>query len=161
MKKILGISLLIFSCYCWISCDKPPIYDDTPNISWGAFSVDTIQQLSGVVVFKFDFTDGDGDLGLDGDTANHIIIVDTRRTPNDTSFYKIPTIEQQGIVSGISGQLEVSVSQICGIDQNNPLILCQTQPNYFDPIVYKIRIKDNAGRWSNEITTDTLYVKCF
>ena len=161
MKKILGISLLIFSCYCWVSCDKPPIYDDTPNISWAAFSTDTVQQLSGAVVFKFDFTDGDGDLGQDGDTANHIIIVDTRRTPNDTSFYKIPTIQQQGIVSGISGQLEVTVSQICGIDQNNPLILCQTQANYFDPIVYKIRIKDNAGRWSNEITTDTLYVKCF
>jgi hypothetical protein len=161
MKKIFGISLFIFCCYCWIACDKPPIYDDTPNITWVEFSVDTVQQLSGAVVFKFDFTDGDGDLGQDGDTANHIIIVDTRRTPNDTAFYKIPTIDQQGIVSGISGQLEVSVSQICGIDQTNPLILCQTQPNYFDPIVYKIRIKDNAGRWSNEITTDTLYVKCF
>ncbi|CAA6814853.1 MAG: Unknown protein [uncultured Aureispira sp.] len=161
MKKILGVSLLIFSCYYWMSCDKPPIYEDTPFISWVAFSVDTVQQLSGGVVFKFDFTDGDGDLGQDGDTANHIIIVDTRRTPNDTSFYKIPTIQQQGIISGISGQLEVSASQICGIDQNNPLILCQNQPNYFDPIVYKIRIKDNAGRWSNEITTDTLYVKCF
>ena len=161
MRKILGISLLIFSCYYWMSCGKPPIYDDTPSITWSTFSVDTVEQLTGAVVFKFGFTDGDGDLGQDGDTANHIIIVDTRRTPNDTAFYKIPTIEQQGIVSGISGELEVTVSQICGIDQNNPLILCQPQPNYFDPIVYKIRIKDNAGRWSNEITTDTLYVKCF
>lgn len=161
MKKILGISLLIFSCYCWMSCEKPPIYEDTPSITWLNFSEDTIQQLSGAVVFKFEFTDGDGDLGLDGDTANHIIIVDTRRTPNDTSFYKIPTIQRQGIVSSISGELEVTVSQICGINQSNPLILCQPQPNYFDPIVYKIRIKDNAGRWSNEITTDTLYVKCF
>lgn len=161
MKKIFGISLLIFSCYCWISCDKPPIYTDTPTITWETFSADTVQQLSGAVVFSFLFTDGDGDLGQDGDTANHILIVDTRRTPNDTSFYKIPTIERQGIVSAISGKIEVTVSQICGIDQSNPLILCQPQANYFDPIVYKIRIKDNAGRWSNEITTDTLYVKCF
>lgn len=161
MKKIIGISFLILNCCYWISCGKPPIYDDTPSISWAEFSVDTVQQFSGSVIFKFDFTDGDGDLGSNGDTSNQIIIVDTRRTPQDTLRYKIPTIEQQGIVSGISGQLEITVSQICGVDQNNPLILCQNQPNYFDPAVYKIRIKDNAGRWSNEITTDTLYVKCF
>lgn len=161
MKKIVGISFLLLISYAWIACDKPPIYDDTPHISWNSFSSDTIQQLTESVVFKFDFTDGDGDLGKDGDTSNHIIIVDTRRTPNDTAFYKIPTIEQQGVVSGISGTLEVTMAQICGINPNNPLIVCQTQPNYYDPIVYKIRIKDNAGRWSNEISTDTLYVKCF
>ncbi|BDS12265.1 hypothetical protein [Aureispira anguillae] len=161
MNKILIIAALVFMSYIWIACEKPPIYDDTPHITWNSFSADTVQQLTGSVSFKFDFTDGDGDLGKTGDTANHIIIVDTRRTPNDTAFYKIPTIEQQGIVSGISGQLEVTMSQICGIDPNNPLILCQEQPNYFDPIVYKIRIKDNAGRWSNEIDTDTLFVRCF
>lgn len=161
MKNILRINCLILITYFWMSCDKPPLYEDTPAITWASFSADTIEQLTGTVVFRFDFTDGDGDLGKDGDTANHVIIVDTRRTPNDTAYYKIPTIEQQGIVSGISGQIEITMSQICGIDQNNPLILCQTQPNYYDPIVYKIRIKDNAGRWSNEIATDTLYVKCF
>ena len=161
MNKIIAIGLLVSMAYFWMSCDKPPIYDDTPHITWAEFSKDTVAQLTGVVAFRFDFTDGDGDLGKDSDTANHIIIVDTRRNPFDTSFYKIPTIDHQGIVSGISGQIEVTMSQLCGINPNNPLILCQTINNYYDPIVYKIRIKYNAGRWSNEITTDTLYVKCF
>jgi hypothetical protein len=162
MKKILGLSLLLVIGYTWTACDKPPLYDDTPSISWLNFSVDTVKQFDGVVAFRFDFTDGDGDLGKDNDTANHIIIVDTRRTPNDTLFYKIPPIEQQGIISGISGEIEVTMAQICCIHPQNPLILCPNLPTgSYDPIVFKIRIKDNAGRWSNEIETDSLYVQCF
>ena len=161
MKKILLFIISIVICFSWTSCDKPPIYDDTPTISWASFSEDTVQQLTGTISFKFDFTDGDGDLGKDNDTTSHIIIVDTRRTPNDTLFYQIPTIEHQGVVSGISGQLEVTVSQFCCIHPTNPLILCQPITDYYDPIIYKIRIKDNAGRWSNEIETTPLYIRCF
>lgn len=154
-------SLFLSFAAIWTACEKPPIYDNTPQISWANFSKDTVQQLTGVLALRFDFTDGDGDLGKDGDTDNHIIIIDTRRIPNDTSFYKIPTIEQQGIVSSISGQIEVTMTQLCGVHPNNPLILCQPINNYYDPVVYKIRIKDNAGNWSNEIDSDTLYIKCF
>lgn len=159
MRQLL-IALLGLT-FCIVSCGKPPIYDDTPTITWGSFSKDTIDQLTGVVKVSFDFTDGDGDLGKDGDANDHILIIDTRRTPNDTSFYKIPTIAQQGVVSGISGTITVTMSQLCSINPNNPLFLCQTIPNYYDPVVYKIQIRDLAGRWSNQIQTDTLYIKAF
>lgn len=158
--RYIFLSLLGLTVF-FAACEKPPIYDDTPSISWGNFSSDTIQQLSGVVDITFNFTDGDGDLGLSGDTKDHILIIDTRRTPNDTLRYKIPTIEQQGVVSGISGSITVKLSQICSVNPNNPVFLCQTIPNYYDPVVYKIVIRDLAGRWSNEIMSDTLYVKAF
>jgi len=161
MKEILIAILFLTFSLLWSACEAPPIYDDTPHIDWANFSKDTIQQISDAVAFRFNFTDGDGDLGKDGDPEDHILIIDTRRTPNDTAFYKIPTIPQQGTISGISGQIEVTMSQICCIHPSNPLILCQPINNYFDPVVYKIKIRDNAGRWSNEILTDTLYVKCF
>ena len=75
---------------------NPRFTDDTPTIEWVGFSEDTIRQFNGIVTFEIGFTDGDGDLGRDNDTTSHIIIVDTRRTPNDTLFYQIPTIEPQG-----------------------------------------------------------------
>jgi len=160
-NKIGLIVLLAWIGFVWSACEKPPIYDDTPAIYWNSFSVDTVQQNTGTVVFKFDFEDGDGDLGKSNDTTNHILLIDTRRTPNDTLFYQIPTIEPQGNISGISGTIEVEVANVCCMNPSNPLLLCQNIPSYFDPVVYKIRIKDNAGRWSNEVETDTLYVKCF
>ena len=153
--------LLATITFVWTGCEEPPIYDDTPTIEWVSFSKDTIQQLSETVTFKFNFTDGDGDLGKDNDTTAHILLIDPRRTPNDTSFYQIPTIEPQGIISGISGTIEIEVGNLCCINPNNPLILCQNINNYFDPITFKIKIRDIAGRWSNEIETDPLYVKCF
>lgn len=161
MRHLLTAFFLLSCLFYFTACDKPPIYDDIPNISWGRFSTDTVQQLSGTLDVTFNFTDGDGDLGQDGDSEDHILLIDTRRTPNDTLRYKIPTIDQQGIVSGISGEITVSLSQLCGINRNNPLILCQPQPNYYDPVVFKIAIKDNADRWSNNILSDTLYIKCF
>jgi hypothetical protein len=161
MKYIFLIGILAFSLLTWTSCDKPPIYDDTPTIEWVGFSEDTIRQFNGIVTFEIGFTDGDGDLGRDNDTTSHIIIVDTRRTPNDTLFYQIPTIEPQGVVSGISGQIDVTMSQLCCINPSNPLILCQDVADFYDPVVFKIRIKDIAGRWSNEIETAPLYIQCF
>lgn len=156
-------AILLYSCLlCFSACEKPPIYDDTPSISWGSFSQDTVQQLTGEVDITFNFTDGDGDLGTSGGAENDILIVDTRRTPNDTLYYKIPPLDQfQVRDGGVSGQITVSLSQLCGINRNNPQILCQPQPNYYDPVVYAITIKDNAGRWSNVATSDTLYIKCF
>ena len=164
LKKLIMPRLVFVSVFVLLlfnACEKPPSYDETPFISWGSFSVDTVDQLNGVLTVAFNFEDGDGDLGNDTDTSNHIILVDTRRTPNDTLFYRLPEIEPQGVVSSISGKIEVTLSQLCCIDPNNPLILCNSIQDYYDPIVYKIRIRDNAGRWSNEIESPPLYVKCF
>lgn len=161
MKQLIGFSLFISILCLWSACAKPPSYSDTPNIEWVSFSQDTINQLSGAVTFKFSFTDGDGDLGRTNDTTNHVILIDSRRTPNDTLFYQLPTIEQQGTVSSISGEIEILVSQLCCINPSNPLILCQPINNYYDPVPFKIQIKDNAGRWSNQIETPPLYIKCF
>ena len=149
-------------CFVWFfsACEKPPIYDDRPTISWNQFSTDTVDQYAGTVTFNFQFTDGDGDLGSDFDTIQDIIIVDTRRTPNDTFFYKLPVIEPDGNITGISGNVEVDVSLLCCISPSNPLIVCQPIPNFYDTVRYKIRIRDQAGNWSNEIETTTLNIRC-
>lgn len=163
MKNILLLLLVLSSWLAWTGCQPPPIYDDIPNISWNSFSKDTIPQFSGFVTFRVDFTDGDGDIGKSGnnDTTQHLIIIDSRRTPNDTLYYQIPTIAAQGIVSGISGTIEVDVSTLCCLDPNNPFILCQDVPATYEPVTFTVRIKDNAGRWSNEIQTTPLYLQCF
>ncbi len=153
------ILFAILICFTY-ACEKPPIYDDQPTISWFKFSKDTVDQYSGNVTFFFNFTDGDGDLGSDFDTIQDIIIVDTRRTPNDTSFYKLPVIEPDGNISGVSGTVEVDVSLLCCISPSNPLIVCQPIPNFYDTVSYKIRIRDQAGNWSNEIATSTLHISC-
>lgn len=138
-------------------CEKPPIYNDTPTITFERFSSDTIQQGSQNVTFYIGFTDGDGDLGTD-EATNNLVIVDLRR--GDSTFYRIPPIPRQGVASGISGVIEVDMGQICCIHPDFPIV-CTPIENTYDSVEFSIKIKDNAGRWSNEVTTSALRVRCF
>lgn len=161
MNKIISALFFLAIAMTWLGCEDAPIYDDTPSISWGGFSNDTIQQNAGTTTFNIDFTDGDGDLGDSRNTEPNILLIDTRRTPNDTSFFQIPVISPSGASSGISGTIKVDFSNLCCINPQQPLILCTPLNNTFQPVVFKVKIRDNAGRWSNEIETSPLYLKCF
>ena len=156
--KIYSISLVFFGFLLWSGCGKPPIYNDTPTITSIRFSEDEVQQQTGLVTFIVGFTDGDGDLGTDIDNDFDMLLIDTRR--NDTAFYQIPIIPSKGVASGISGEIEVDVSQICCIHPDLP-IACSPIADTYQEVVYKVRIRDQAGRWSNEKETPVLSIKCF
>lgn len=150
---------LFFLCVLALaSCAKPPSYDVTPALTSVKFSKDTILQQTGVTTFIVGFTDGDGDLGSDENGVTNMIIIDERR--NDTLYYRIPPIPQQGASDAISGEIEVDIANICCQDPDFP-ISCLPLPGVYQPVSYRIKIQDNAGRWSNEIQTYALYLKCF
>ncbi len=153
-KYLLFLPLLI----CVSACVKPPTYDVTPTVSFVGFSQDTLQQQTGVTTFIVGFTDGDGDLGSDENNVTNMLIIDTRR--NDTLYYRIPPIPKQGASDAISGEIEVDIAQICCQDPDFP-INCLPLPNTYQSVVYRISIRDNADRWSNEILTTPLTIKCF
>ena len=141
------------------ACQPPPMFDETPAIEWNRFSKVTVQQFTGGVSMIVNFTDGDGDLGQsDNDSLPNMLIIDTRT--DDTIYYRIPNIPKQGAANGISGEIEVDMSTICCMLPGFP-ILCGSIPNVHDSVVYKVKIRDQANRWSNEIETAPLKVKCF
>lgn len=158
MNKITAFSAMLFMLLL-NACAPPPIFDETPALEWGRFTKDTVQQFSGQVSIVVKFTDGDGDLGTEeGDTIPNMIIIDTRT--DDTIFYQIPYIPRQGAANGISGEIEVDLPLICCMIPGHP-ILCTDVENAYDSVVYKVSVKDQGGRWSNEIESSPLRIKCF
>jgi hypothetical protein len=153
-KCLYLLPILLFVC----ACAKPPTYDITPTVSFVGFSQDTLQQQTGVTTFIVGFTDGDGDIGSDSNNVTNMLIIDNRR--EDTLYYRIPPIPKQGASDAISGEIEVDIAQICCQDPDFP-INCLPLPNTYQPVVYRISIRDNAGRWSNEVLTTPLTIKCF
>ena len=146
--------ILIFS-----SCETPPIFAETPALEWNRFSLDTVQQFTGAVKMIVNFTDGDGDLGAtDSDSTYNMIIIDSRT--DDTIFYRIPNIPRQGAANGISGEIEVDMSSICCMIPGFP-VLCGEIAGRSDSVSYKVKIRDQANRWSNEITTSPLKIRCY
>ena len=148
--------LIFFGLLFLQACAKPPIYDPVPTLSFVRFNVDTIQQQSQTLTIVVGFTDGDGDIGGDGNT-NNFLIIDQRR--GDTSFYTIPAIPRIGVSDGISGEIEVDIAPICCINPDYP-IACSPIPDYTDQARFIIRLRDNAGQWSNEAETKALYIRC-
>lgn len=151
-----GIALILLFI---AACSTPPIFNETPDIEWKRFTLDTIQQFTGQVSMIIGFTDGDGDLGAsDNDSLPNMLIIDSRT--DDTIYYRIPNIPKQGAANGISGEIEVDMSTICCMIPGFP-ILCGELPDRYDSVVYKVKIRDQALRWSNEIETAPLKVRCF
>lgn len=160
MKSItFNFFIVLTTLSFFYACTPPPIFDETPKIEWNRFTSDTVQQFTGEVSLLVNFTDGDGDLGsTDTDSMPNMLIIDSRT--DDTIYYRIPNIPKQGAANGISGEIEVDLSTICCMVPGFP-ILCGEIPGRSDSVVYKIKIRDQADRWSNEILTSPLKIRCY
>ena len=156
MKKAafyLFVIVLLFA-----SCGKPPSYSEIPAISFVKFSIDTVQQATGICTFVIGFTDGDGDIGKEENGVVNCFIIDDRR--GDTLYYVIPYVPKQGVADAIAGEIEIDVAQICCINPNLP-IACSPIANTYQQATYSFIIQDKAGNFSNRTQSTPLNIKCF
>ncbi len=130
------------------ACLKPPSYPITPALTFDSVTPDSCHQTTDTVVFKINFTDGDGDLGVkQGENTADFFMTDSR-----TGFVYsnlIPFVEPIGNIKAISGNFTYSTVLSC-------------RPNHpgFDTTSYSIYIVDRAGHQSNTVTTPPIVLKC-
>ena len=160
---ILCLLLLGFTLFQF--CVKPPDYPDEPVIEFQSISKNTLRQsalpgpLDSVLV-TLTFTDGDGDLGSEGNDFN-IFIMDGRDSfPRDP--YRLPYVAPQGTGNGISGDISIRLPSLCCIytEPDGTKRACGSVPVQLDTLSYIIYIKDRAGHESNRIKTPPLTLIC-
>ncbi len=159
---ILCIVLLLLATF---SCVEGPDFDVVPRIEFRSMSGDQLRQSGEgvdslhIVIY---FEDGDGDLGTEANSGD-IELVDSR-TGFSLPRSSIPMVPLLGAKNGISGELNINLSFIPGIDMCCILPngrTCEQLDGYpQDTLYYLIRIRDRAGNWSNQVTTDPIYVRC-
>ncbi len=141
-------------------CVKPPDYPDEPVIEFKGLSKSTmIQSALGVdsVTITFSYTDGDGDLGFEDNTAS--LYIQDGRDSFEKPPYRIPFVGTQGAGNGVSGDISIVVPTPCCIFNN---VACNTSSfvPQFDTLFYLIKIQDRAGHTSNTIETDMITLRC-
>ena len=159
LKKVFHVGIVMLFIFL-ISCDKDKVFPDTPEITMSQKQV-----YDNPVKIIIDFTDGDGDIGLnEGDTLPPY---DFNEDPfnkfyynlllyyyekNDSIweevelavpyFYRIPVITPRGQNKALNGEIDVDV------------ILPFNRP---DSIRFEIILIDQALRESNRLQTPVIY----
>lgn len=166
------------------SCTNAPNFPAEPKIEFVSLSDTIIEQKDPNNFFSvtIGFEDGDGDLGISNPeispctnpclpegTANScfenelfsIFIIDERTGCLLPSGQVIPVIPRRGSSSAISGNMTISVGPVCCFDRVGGLGGCVPLPDLpFDEINFRIKIRDRAGNFSNEITVGPVMIEC-
>jgi len=162
MTKLVHISLIVLGL---IACNSSPDFPVEPVIAFEGINKTVYNQNfqgTDTIVIQLSFTDGDGDLG-DENNALDIEIVDSR---TDSIFERpsLPLLPLQGSENGVEGEIFIrSViqpqSDFCCIPPSGRS--CQSEPNFpEDETTFKIRIRDRAGNWSNQVESPVITINC-
>jgi hypothetical protein len=154
-KITTNLLLLLFAVSIISACMKRPNYPDYPIIKFKAFIPE-----GDSAKFIFEFTDGDGDIGLrKEDTlppydANLFLKYYEQREgvfveiePLIPFKYRIPDISRKGKIKTLEGEIMVRINYY--YDFASP----------YDTIKYSAYIVDRALNKSNVIETDPIIVK--
>ena len=161
--------IIVVSFFAVWGCVSPPEYAIEPEIKFLSLSRDTIDAFDSLKI-TIEFTDGDGDLGIDDPQGNctacpdnadaclehptvNLFIKDSR--DGCTNGAHIPKIIPKGTTDAISGEISfLPFSSPC----KNGISPLEGPP--YDTVYYLIKIRDRAGNVSNEITTPMIIVRC-
>ena len=160
MSNKVFLTVLLFTLIFLVNCDKDKDYPDTPVIT-----MSQKQEYSNPVNMIIDFTDGDGDIGLnerdtlppynfneDPFNKYYYNLLLYYFEKNDSIwqeielpvpyFYRIPVITPRGQNKALNGEIEVAIS----LPFNRP-----------DSIRFEIILIDQALRESNRLQTPVIY----
>jgi len=145
MSKRICIFLLPL-CF-FLSCDDSLVFPIEPEIEFVDIQPREIRQFTDPLTITFRFTDGDGDLGDDGndESDENLIVVDNRTHFPDslrTIAFTLPNLTPDTRRPSIQGTVTITYP---------PTAL--TPGDTMEMIDYTIYVYDRAGHKSNEIVT--------
>ena len=122
---------------------------EIPAIVLESISSNQVTAYTDSIAFVLNYTDGDGDLGETDADINSIQLVDTRNEANLIfEYYLSPRAPIDSEIS-ITGTLEVVLQ--------NTIIL--EDDNEEETTTFKLKLKDRAGNWSNEVETEVITIQ--
>jgi hypothetical protein len=147
MKKLVFI---LIATLCLVSCKKEEIkvqgdYSEIPSIEFKSINTETIKEFQDSVIIVIGYKDLNGDIGqLDPD--NNSLYIKDRRLPA-ADYYHIPPVTPEDVEFKTRGTIRIVVPT---------LFLLGNGGN--ETTVLQIKIKDQAGHWSNELSTPELTI---
>ncbi len=159
-----ALSLLV-GILIYTSCVNAPRYSDVPEIEFISFTNRTMNQAplnSDTTMLMLKFTDGDGDIGFDMETAGENIFVIDNRTNEIFDRFRVPAIPPEGANNGVSGEIRMLLLNTCCVfPVQDSIPNCESPVQYpTNDLTFTVYIEDRAGNKSNEIVTPVITLNC-
>jgi len=155
-KRVILFSVLICTL---VSCTKDlddkmednnqqdPI-SEVPAISLISVSTNEVIAYEDPLIFKISYTDGDGDLGSEDPDVYSIELIDNRDPALFVFNYHLSPRTPDGTSLAVQGDLDIVL--------DNSILL--NDMNDSEMTTFSIRIKDEAGNWSNVVETEAIKI---
>ncbi len=142
---IVSLSAFIFGCKKKEDPQPNEPISNIPEIELVSVSPGTINEFDDIV-FTIKYTDGDGDIGTSDADEKVLDIVDNR-FPVTHQFHVQP-LAPSGSSITIQGNLDITLENV----------ILKDQQNSSESATFTIKLKDQAGNWSNSITTSPVTI---
>ena len=145
MNKIPLKLILFLLSLSIFGCKKDEKYSEIPEIEFVSLTPNSTTEFSQNIVLKLTYKDGDGDIGHEDPDVYALFVKDSRLPQADEYHVKPLTPPEQTLQ--IEGELTVRLSSIFVLGSDST-----------ESTKYKVKLRDRAGNWSNEIETSSIQV---
>ncbi len=169
MSNLFFYTCIFLFASTLLTCVKGPNYPVEPHIEYLSIDKNVVDNYE-VIKIKFSFKDGDGDLGglyTENSTCSGVAVCEYESDSscfNDHhwsffaidmrdscfTYIRLPDVEPEGSIKGVSGEMEVSIIAVCTCLNN-----CTEQTTS-----YKLVVRDKAGHLSNFAYTEPVTINC-
>jgi hypothetical protein len=125
----------------------PIVIDVVPKLEWVSVSPSSIQAFSDSIVFRFRYTDGDGDLGTADIDARNLFLTDTRI--GLVHRFRIPQLGPDNANVPITGTYSLTLPNIVLVNDGN-------QP---ENVTFSLYVTDRKGNQSNTLMSPVIEVR--
>lgn len=148
MKLAAYIGIIFGIIFLGSSCkqgEEPLPYADGPILHRIWVSQDSIRQFQDSIYIELNYEDATGDLGFSSIDQKSLWIKDSRLKQAD--MYHIPPLAPEDVEVHIQGTLRINLGSLFLLSNDE-----------VEQVVYKAKIRDREGNWSEEVVADTLFL---
>jgi hypothetical protein len=143
--KNYSIYIALFSLMVFNACSKDNKSQSVPQIKLISVSTIEITEFTDSLSIQIEYTDEDGDIGETNPDKNALYIKDRRLSEPD--YYFVKPLSPPGSGVKIIGTINVKMKNTFLLGTGN------SEPTQFD-----IKLKDQAGHWSNTVSTPVITI---
>lgn len=151
IKQVKSFIPFLFAAILLAACTNREVFPSEPSIEFLDISPRIVTEFVDTIVITLAFTDGNGDLGDDGNNTFNMFVTDNRSNidiDKRTTAFILPNLTPDAKNPAIQGEIIITYPPTAIIDQRKDSVVT----------TFDILVVDRAGNESNTVTSTPITI---